>query len=62
MEVVQELSDRIRILQGGRLLADAPTPELMGYFKEQRFLITLKSPAVPAPASWALPSFETEQL
>jgi len=50
MEVAQELCDRILILQEGRILADAPTPELMGYFKGQNFMLTIKG----------LPSFSHE--
>lgn len=42
MEVAQELCDRILILQEGKLLADAPTQELMGYFKGQRFMVTIQ--------------------
>ena len=42
MEVAQELCDRILILQQGRILADAPTPELMGYFKGQNFMVTVQ--------------------
>lgn len=42
MEVAQELSDRVLILERGRLLADAPLHELIGYFKGRRFWITFK--------------------
>lgn len=43
MEVAQDLSDRVLILEQGRLLADAPIHELVGYFKGRRFWITFKN-------------------
>jgi ABC-2 type transport system ATP-binding protein len=44
LEIVQELADRVAVIRHGSLIADLPTPELGGRFREDRFQIQVAAP------------------
>lgn len=54
LEIVQELADRVAVIRRGSIVADLPTPELVGRFREDRFQIEVGAPldglAVDLPA------------
>ena len=41
LAIVQELADRVAVIRQGRIIADLPTPELVGRFREDRFEIQI---------------------
>jgi ABC-2 type transport system ATP-binding protein len=45
LEIVQELADRVAVIRQGSIIADLPTPELVGRFREDRFQIQVAAPA-----------------
>jgi len=41
LDMAQELSDRVAIMRGGRIVADLPVPELLRRFRQDRYQIVL---------------------
>lgn len=44
LEIVEQLADRVAVIRQGSIIADLPTPELVGRFREDRFQIQVAAP------------------